>query len=297
MTGPFLVLAGVMLATACAGCGGPAAPPASRSSAGLTGVATSRTSGTSGTPQQRAAAEARAILASFVPPHGATRLASKPRLPAGGTMLMDSTAQVDVADYWRVAGLPTALLAWEEAHISRAYSRQDVLLGPVSWNTVYSLPAIAGVLPQREMNVQAYDVGGGMSVIMADAMVSWQPPRPASEVIPASVRAVTIAGSGTWQGSPEQVTISSAPMVRRLVALINSLPVSTANEDLPCPGGFGFTLTFRAAGGQPVAVASGPTGCGVIYLTLRGEQVPDLRPPGSYLTTVLKIADLRWQLP
>jgi hypothetical protein len=290
--GSFLIIGGVTLAAGCAGTGGPAkALPANRSSARLTGVAAGRT------PKQRAAADAREILSSFVPPPGAVRLASKPQLPGGGTMLMNSTAQVDVADYWRVAGQPTALLAWEQAHISRSYSRQDVLMGPVSWDTVYSLPAIPGTAPEREMNVQAYDVGGGMSVIMADAMVSWQPPRPATEVIPASVRAVTIDGSGFGQGKPELVTVRSAPVVRRLVTLINSLPVSTANETLPCPGGSGFTLTFRAAGGQPVAVASGPAGCGVIDLTLHGKEVPDLQPPGSYLATIMKIAGLHWPLP
>jgi hypothetical protein len=295
MPGPLPVMAGVILATACACCVGCAAsakaPPAHRSSARLTGVAAS------GTPKQRAAADARAILSSFVPPPGAIRLASKPQLPGGGTMGMNSTAQVDVTGYWRVAGQPAALLVWERAHISRGYSRQDVLLGPVSWDTVYSLPAIPGVLPLREMNVQAFDVGGGMSVIMADAMVSWQPPRPATEVIPASVRLVTIAASGPWPGNPRPVTISSAAVVRRLVALVNSLPVSTANEDIPCPSEFGVTLTFAAQGGQPVAVATGPGGCGAVYLTVRGRDEPDLQPPGSYLATILQIAGLHWPLP
>ena len=50
------------------------------------------------------------------------------------------------------------------------------------------------------MNVQFYDAGGGMTVIMAEAMVSWQPPRPASEVIPASVTEVTIAAPGPLPG-------------------------------------------------------------------------------------------------
>jgi hypothetical protein len=294
MPGSFVIVAGVMLATGCAGGSGPAkAAPATRSSARLTGVAASAASGT---PKQRAAADAKAILSSFVPPPGAVRLAKKPPLPGGGGMGMNSTAQVDVADYWRAAGQPTALLAWERAHISRSYSGQDVLMGPVSWDTVYSLPAIPGVLPQREMNVQAYDVGGGMSVIMADAMVSWQPPRPATEVIPEGVRVVTIAASGPWQGNPRPVTITSAPVVRRLAALVNSLPVATVGNDIPCPMGVGVTLTFIAPGGQPVAVADGPAQCGVVNLTLHGKDEPELQPPGSYLATVLKIAGLRWQL-
>jgi hypothetical protein len=212
-------------------------------------------------------------------------------------MSMNSTAQADAAGYWRVAGQPTALLAWEQAHISRSYSRQDVIMGPVSWDTVYSLPAIPGVLPQREMNVQAYDAGGGMVILMADAMVSWQPPRPATEVIPASVRVVTIAASGPWPGDPRPVTITAAPVVRRLAALVNSLPVSTVDQDIPCPMGAGLTLSFGAPGGQPVAVADGPAQCGEVNLTLHGQDEPDLQPPGSYLATIMKIARLPWPLP
>jgi hypothetical protein len=122
--GPFLIMAGVTLAAGCAGSSGLAgAPPATRASARLTGVAAK------GTPRQRAAADARAILSSFVPPPGAVRLAKKPQLPGGGTMGMNSTAQVDAADYWRVAGQPTGLLAWEQAHISRNYFRRTCSWG------------------------------------------------------------------------------------------------------------------------------------------------------------------------
>jgi hypothetical protein len=292
MLGWFLIAVGVMVAAGCAGSA--TAPLATRSSARLAGVTVSAT------PKQRAAADARAILSSFVPPPGAVRLANKPQLPGGWgsypTMGMNSTTQADVVGYWRVTGQPTALLAWEKARISRSYSRQDVIAGPRSWDTVYSLPAIPGVLPQREMNVQAYEAGRGVTVIMADAMVSWQPPRPATEVIPASVRVVTIAASGPWQGNPGPVTIASLPVVRQLAALVNSLPVSTAGKDVPCPMGAGFTLTFSAAGGRPVAVASGPAECGAVHLALDGKDEPDLQPPGSYRATVLKIAGLHWQL-
>jgi hypothetical protein len=91
---------------------------------------------------------------------------------------------VDEVGYWRVPGAATVLHAWEKAHISRSFSRQDVIIGPPDWNTVYSLPAVPGILATREMNVQFYDAGGANTEIMADAMVSWQPPRPVSEVIP-----------------------------------------------------------------------------------------------------------------
>ena len=131
----------------------------------------------------------------------------------------------------------------EGAHHA-GFSLQDVIVGPPDWNTVYSLPAVPGVLPVREMNVQFYDVGGGATVIMADAMVQWQPPRSASEVIPASVSVVTIAGFGPPRGNPVPVTITSVPVVRQLAALVNGLPVSTVGDAL-CPGGgVALTLTF-----------------------------------------------------
>jgi hypothetical protein len=161
---------------------------------------------------------------------------------------------------------------------------------------MYSLPAIPGVLPQREMNVQAYDAGGGMTVIRADAMVSWQPPRAATEVIPASVRAVTVAASGPWPGNPAAVTIRSASVARQLAALVNSLPVATPGRAVPCPMAVGLTLTFSAPGGQPAAVASGPAECGVVHLTLDGRDEPDLEPPAAYRATVLQLAGLHWPL-
>jgi hypothetical protein len=248
----------------------------------------------SGTPKQRAAADAKAILRKFVPPPGAVRLAGEPALPGGSPVMgLTATAQVDAAGYWRASGAATALLAWEKGHISTSFSSQDVIIGPPSWNTVYTLPAVPGVLPTREMNVQFYDAGGGMTVIMAKAMVVWQPPRPASEVIPASVTEVTIAAPGLL---PAKVTITSVPVVRRLVALVNGLPLSTVGNSVPCPSGSPLTLTFRAtSGGPPVAVADGPGTCGQVFLTLNGKDEPPLLPPdaSTYRAAVLKIAGLR----
>ena len=290
-TGSFLLIVSALLAVSC---GAVSSAPGAAQSSGQAAVGRQA----AGTPQQRAAADAKAILGEFVPPPGAVRLAKRPALPAGAaTMMMDSSAQANAVGYWRVRGAATALLAWEKAHIARSFSQQDVIIGPPSWNTVYSLPAVAGVLPVREMNVQVYDVGGGAVVIMAKAMVSWQPPRPASEVVPDTVTAVTISASGPWRGNPAPVTITSLAAVRRLAALVNGLPVSTAGAGVPCPMGAGFTLTFRdVAGGPAVAVADGPAECGVVHLRLGGKDQPGLQPGSSYRDTVLQIAGLGWKL-
>jgi hypothetical protein len=291
-TSPFLLLAAVALA---AGCGTAASAPRAATPAGATAV----TSQPPSSPEQRAAAEATAILRQFVPPPGAVRLTKEPALPSGSpTMGLSAATQQDATGYWRVRGTATALLAWEKAHISRSFSRQDVIIGPPSWDTVYSLPPVPGVQPQREMNVQVYDTGGGTAVIMAEALVSWTPPRPAAEAIPASAAVATIAPYGLWPKMPAPVTITSAPAVRRLAALVNALPLSTTADDVPCPMAAGFTLTFRvAAGGPPVAIAAGPGACSQVILHLKGHEAAALQPPASYNAAVLTIAGLHWTLP
>jgi len=290
-TCPFVLIMGIMLV---AGCDAGTATPLAAKSSGPHVVSAQR----AGTPQ-RAAADAKTILGEFVPPPGAVRLATRPELPTGSaTMGLNSTAQADDVAYWRVSGVAMALLAWEKEHISRSFSREpDAILGPPDWDTVYTLPAVPG-LPEREMNAQFYDVGGGMTVIMAEAMVTWQPPRPVSEVIPASVAAVTIAQPGQGRpGGPAPVTITSASVVRRLVALVNGLPVATVGETIPCASGPDLlTLTFRAAAGGPVVAVVEAGGCGALALRLNGRDEPALQPPASYSATILKIAGLHWTL-
>jgi len=98
----------------------------------------------------------------------------------------------------------------------------------------------------------------------------------------ASATMVIIAPSGPWPQNPAPVTITSGRVVRRLAALVNGLPVSTAGVNVPCPLAAGFTLTFRAAPDGPVvAVADGPAECGAVHLRLNGPGQPDLQPSGS----------------
>jgi len=260
-----------------------------------------RTAGRGASPEMLGADEAAAMLAQFVPPPGAVRLKGKPTLPGGSPgMGLVYTAVAHATGYWRVRGDATALLAWEKAHMPKSFSQQDVIIGPPSWNTVYTLPPVPGKFAVRELNAQFYAVGGGETVIMADAMVAWEPPRPAAEAVPSSVKAVTIELEAPGpSASAQRATVTSAAVVRRLAALVNGLPLSTIGAAL-CGSGLGFTLTFRAtAGGPPVAVAQGPDGCGAVTFQLNGKSQPDLMvtSQSSYDTAVLKIAGLPWKLP
>jgi hypothetical protein len=298
----FVLLPAALLTVACGtAVPAPAQPPPTRTATSADQAASTGTAVTAvppGAAQHRAAADAKAILSDFVPPPGAVRLARQPALPSGSpTMGLNSTAQADATGYWRASGAPTALQAWEKAHIARGFARQDVIIGPPSWSTLYTLPAVPGVLPQRELNVQFYDSGDGTTVIMAAAMVSWQPPRPAAEVITATAVRVTITPAGTWPGNPGPATVTTAAAVRRLAAYLDTLPVATSGTDVPCPMGPGqFALSFRAADGSVVAQAYGPGACGVLTLRVNGKDEPSLQPPEDFRATILKLAGLHWRL-
>src|SRR6185437_9823738 len=144
----FCILLGALIA---AGCGTAAsAPPAGTGASPAASATPVTVSGQAPGPARRAAADARAILGKFVPPPGAVRLAGKPALPGGSpTMGLSSATQADATAYWRASGAPTTLRAWEKARVAGSFARQDVIAGPPSWNTLYSLPAVPGVLPTR----------------------------------------------------------------------------------------------------------------------------------------------------
>jgi len=170
---------------------------------------------------------------------------------------------------------------------------------------MFALPSVPGVLTDRELVVEVIAAGGGQTAIRVDAQVAWQPPRPHGEYVPSAARVVTVAavpdvaapaGAGQFR-LPAPVTITSAPVVARLAALVDSLQLSTIGV-ASCPAFLApvVQLTFRARpGGPALAVAQGPAPCGTVLFTLGGRQ-PALQVPDGFVAQVLKLADLRWRL-
>ena len=297
----------VSAALAVAGCtsAGPAARgtgPAARVSAAARPVAPA----TPATPRQRAVADAAAILAAFVPPPGARRLAKAPDvagLPGGPISTLGSIALVDDVAFWEAPGQPLAVLAWEQAHVSRRFTPEDEDFGPPSWDRTFSLAPIPGVLNARDLVVEVTAAGGGQTAIRVDAQVAWQPPRPASERVPAAARVVTI---GEVPGLlpvaspvPAPVTVTSAAAVARLAALVDGLALSTRGPGASCAAGVSLelVLTFRARpGGAALAVARGPAPCGLVLFAIGGRQQPALAVTGTFVTQALAIARLHGKL-
>lgn len=291
-----LLAAGCAVATSGAiPANGPAARPA-------TGAVTATDPGV--TPRQVAQAQARILLADFVPPPGARKRAT----PPGTSGVLDrpksfivSSAELDQVTFWLAPGQPQAVLAWERAHLPRTFTPADSGFGPPSWDQMFQLTKVPSVITDAELVVLVASTGSGQTGIRVDAEVAWQPPRPASTFVPATAKVVTLAEVALMDQHPrlpKPVTIASEGVVRQLAALVNGLQLSTIGE-ASCPPGIGndLRLTFRARdGGPPVAVVQGPEACGAVLLTINGKDQPALQITDSFVAGALRAAGLHWQL-
>jgi hypothetical protein len=221
------------------------------------------------------------------------------------------------AEFWQVPGNPQGVLAWEKRHMPHALtytgSGSGSLRGAtIAWDDDYALPAVpaepavSGQINSRTMSLFTVDAGNGRTDIEAEASVEWIPPRPASEVVPQTARAVTITAvpdMNLHATPPAPVTVTDPAQVRRIVALINALPLSPPGVfSCPFDGGAEIVLTFRAKGpgGSPLAVADeGLEGCEWTSLVIGGQRQPSLGAPSggrSVAAEVLRIAGLSWNV-
>jgi hypothetical protein len=255
------------------------------------------------TPRERAVADAAAILKAFAVPPGARRLPKAPSALKVPITILVSTTLVDNVSFWQAPGQPQAVLAWEQAHLPRRFTPGDEDFGPPSWDRMFSLSPVPGVLDVRDMVVEVTGVGSGQTAIRVDAQVSWQPPRPASERVTSAAHVVTITQLPSLgphaRRPPAPVTITDRAVVRRLAALVDSLQLSTIGPGASCPAalGGGIRLTFRAsAGGPPLAVAQGPAACGTVQFSAGGKQQPALQITDAFIPQLLKLAGLYWKV-
>jgi len=279
---------------------------------GSPGGAASARNSASLSPQARARADAAAILAAFVPPPGASRLGTAPAA-AGGVLRQPVFSEpgpdhVDDAGWWRVPGQsPQQVLGWEKAHLPRQFTASGS--GIAGGNGVqvtegwWSLPAVAGVLPQRELTVSAIDDGNGSGTdLRLDANVEWLPARPAWSILPvASIKAVVVTavpGGNDSKKPPAPVTVTDPARVRKLVDLVNVQPMAS-RDVINCPSddGRGVQLTFLAGTRGPTVATefAKSNGCGGVQLTLKGQRTM-LGGGNSVAQQALAISGMNWKL-
>ena len=308
------VALGAVVAVVLTGCAVAHPPGAAGKPTGSTGAGVAPTrSGPrpAAGPEQRAMADADAILASFPVPSGASKLAAAPPADKGALktaiQIPGTPDLVDKAGWWLAPGKPQQVLAWEAKHVPHRYTSEGTasVTGPAGsqsiWSDMFSLPDITGVLDSRELVVEVVQ-DGAKTAIRVDGQVTWQPPVPATEKVPATAKAVTISmdlgANQHGKKPPKPVTITDPAKVSQLRALINGLPLSPPGM-FSCPAAFGddLMLTFRARpGGPALAVATDMlSGCSLLDLTIGGKSEPALS--GASGPQILKIAGLPWKIP
>ena len=185
-------------------------------------------------PEQRAEADAAAILAAFVVPPGARKL---PGVPQGQAIVLKYIAdsgspnRIDRAGFWQVKGDPQQVLAWTASHVGRSHTDGGLITNlptpgqpETVWERDYALPPVPAVEDTRELTVEVADAGNGQTAIRVDAQVTWLPAREASETVPAAATAVvmSVTPDGNLNAPPPPVTVTSAETVRRVTAMVNS---------------------------------------------------------------------------
>jgi len=276
-----------------------------------------------GIPVGRALASlyAGSLACDFAVPAGARRLAHAP--DAGYGTLKQSAPppgaqEVDLVRYWQVPGSPQGFLAWEKHHLPRALAASASGQGYGSrWGVVferddtYTLPPVPvhpsphGQIESRTMTISAVSAGNGRADIEVAVSVDWIGPRPAAEAVPPAAHAVTIAvkpDMNLHTTPPAPVTVTDPAKVRRIVALLDGLPLSPPGV-FSCPedGGAMLILTFRAHPGAPALAVAEPDleGCGWVSFTIAGKPQPSLGPNDggiSFAANVIRIAGLPWNL-
>jgi hypothetical protein len=242
-------------------------------------------------PEQRAAADAAAILAGFIAPPGAQKLAGAP--PGRANQLKDiagssaSPNWIDIAGFWQVKDGPQQVLSWTDSHVRHMYASPGettylpTVGHPVTvWEHDYQLPPVPAVEDTRELTVEVADAGNGQAAIRVDAQVTWLPARAADDIVPAAATAVTmrvIANPNLNKKPPQPVTVTSPAAVRRIIALVNSLPVFPPGprECGPAGGVAALLLTFLAAPrGKVLATAYvNIEGCEPVYFATGAQPI------------------------
>jgi hypothetical protein len=159
-------------------------------------------------------------------------------------------------------------------------------------------PAVIG---EQQLIVEELQNGVGQTYTRVDSLVSWTPPRPAAERVPASAKVVTItaepmAGTAMPQGSP--ATVTDPATVARIAALVNGLYRNVGLCAPPPPTPDRIELTFRAEpGGPPLATADADfRGCRQVSFSVSGTSaLPLLAEVNDRLVpAILSVAGLTW---
>jgi hypothetical protein len=231
------------------------------------------------TPERAAVIEANRLLGQFILPAGSTRIGEEtvPEWFEAGALLPLTVNSVSAHGFWHVDSNPQAVIDWIEVHLPAGARLSGPAVADPSpageWSVAMSLSGVPHVLASRRLLARAAPDPHGGAVLRVDAQVVWI--GPAYERIPRGVRALTIT-----DGTSEPLTIRDPVIVKRIVRLVDRLPIA-ANPATRCPPDEGpnVSITFLPDAADPPlaeAIADG-SGCGLVTVRNQGQ----LQPPAA----------------
>jgi hypothetical protein len=264
------------------------------------------------------------IQRAFTPPPGSHKLSGPPpgtwrdvEVPGG---VIPTEGEVFVSSWWKVPGQPQAVLKWLLAHEPRPwYGGGRGSFGPMAepgdvtpsgqrpadvyrgWNDTFENFHGPAVIGAQQLIVEEIQNGIGQTYTRVDSVVTWFPPRPVAERVPASARVVTItaepmAGTAVPPGSP--VTVTDPAKVAQIASLINGLYRNVLPCAPPPPTPDRIKLDFSAKpGGPPLATADVDfRGCRQVSFSVPGtSSLPLLLEVNDRLVpAILSVAGLTW---
>jgi hypothetical protein len=244
-------------------------------------------------------------MASFPRPPGAVRTGPIASLAQSGAR----PATPDLASvtrWWRVPGRPQEVLAWVGAHLPPGFAPAGTGTGSGSWTGMFALPAVPGVLTQRELVVLAVR-SGSRTAIRVDAQVVWLPARPGAERVPPTAAVLTVNPVFGLNPDPRAerldraFTVTDPATVARIAAIVNGL-TRFPDGTFSCPfeSGGQMRLTFSTRPGGPVVarLTAQYGGCGIVSVRIGGRDMPGLseypRSGPPLQQQVLAIAGASW---
>jgi hypothetical protein len=259
--------------------------------AAVVGVATAGSRSANRAASRR---DARSLLAKLALPAGATWLFSEPHgdhayLKAQGALEGDEARTV-AHGWWEVPGIPGDVIAYIRAHPPTGGTQfgtgaaGNIYNGTSADSLYYQWPGVRGVLGYRELAVTATALPDGETGVLAEAQSDWIVPRPTGERIPSSTAEIDIASGTPRQAPSESFSVSTPSEVRKIVRLINGLPIAQPIV-YNCPALTDprfVRMTFRAATEGPALAVltyydfrpwAGPSNaCKTVDLTIAGRR-------------------------
>lgn len=249
-----------------------------------------------------ATTDATKVLQSLKLPPGAQSMSGDPssgHLLGKPELAPATPALVDEHAFWTVSGSPRQVLTWIEGHApadsvrdeSGASANQH---GTTTMSDGYAFAAVPGVESLRQLVVTVAHASGGGTALRADAQVVWIVTRPGAERIPKGVTKVLIK---RLEKRPVTVaTITSPPLVRRVVKLVNRLPVAQPGTSA-CPMISGPPVVIDMLHGtnpKPIAaLLAYDSDCVGIEFTLRGRAGPPLGHGSELIAALASLTGIK----